>query len=127
MRQLGMQGIVRGRPVRTTIPSKDGKRAGDLLNRNFHTYAPNKVWVTDFTYVRTWAGFVYVALVIDLYARRIVGWSAMQPVREITCPTPLTGSRSSADFGPKQPNSRSQARCKITLAPSSRNNGHQSR
>ena len=48
MRQLGMQGIVRGRPVRTTIPSKDGKRAGDLLNRNFHTYAPNKVWVTDF-------------------------------------------------------------------------------
>ncbi len=76
MRQLGMQGIVRGRPVRTTIPSKDGKRAGDLLNRNFHTYAPNKVWVTDFTYVRTWAGFVYVALVTDLYARRIVGWSA---------------------------------------------------
>ena len=76
MRQLGMQGMVRGRAVRTTIPGKDRKRAEDLLHRNFHTDAPNRVWVTDFTYVRTWAGFVYVALVIDLYARKIVGWSA---------------------------------------------------
>lgn len=76
MRHLGMQGMVRGKAQRTTIPGKDGKRAGDLLNRNFDTDAPNEVWVTDFTYVRTWAGFVYVALVIDLYARKIVGWSA---------------------------------------------------
>ena len=62
--------------VRTTIPGPDGKRAGDLLNRDFTAPAPNRVWVTDFTYARTWAGFVYVAFVIDTYARRIVGWRA---------------------------------------------------
>lgn len=52
-------------------------RAGDLLNRDFSASAPNRVWVTDFTYVRTWAGFVYVAFVVDVFAQRIVGWHAM--------------------------------------------------
>lgn len=74
MRDEGMNGLVRGRKTRTTIPGKDGKRAGDLLNRNFTAEAPNRIWVTDFTYVPVYSGFVYVALVIDLYSRAIVGW-----------------------------------------------------
>ena len=76
MRQEGMHGLVRGRKTRTTIPAKDGRRAGDLLDRQFRTAAPNQAWVTDFTYVNTWAGFVYVAFAIDLFSRAIVGWSA---------------------------------------------------
>jgi transposase InsO family protein len=62
--------------VRTTIPAKDGKRAGDLLDRNFTAPAPNLVWVTDFTYCRTWAGFVYVTFIVDVFAQRIVAWHA---------------------------------------------------
>jgi putative transposase len=58
---MGHKGIRRVKKVRTTIPAKDGRRAGDLLDRDFTTVAPNRVWATDFTYVRTWAGFVYVA------------------------------------------------------------------
>jgi hypothetical protein len=76
MRGEGMRGLVRGRKTRTTISGKDGVRAGDLLNRDFRTAAPNRAWVTDFTYVSTWAGFTYVAFAIDLYSRAIVGWSA---------------------------------------------------
>ena len=76
MRQERMRGLVRGRKTRTTIAAKDGRRAGDLLNRQFRTGAPNRAWVTDFTYVSTWSGFAYVAFAIDLYSRAIVGWSA---------------------------------------------------
>jgi putative transposase len=76
MRGEGMRGLIRGRKVRTTIPGKDPRRAGDLLNRDFRTTAPNRAWVTDFTFVSTWAGFAYVAFAIDLYSRAIVGWSA---------------------------------------------------
>ena len=56
--------------------AKDGKRAGDLLDRNFTAPAPNKVWVADFTYCRTWAGWVYVAFVVDVFAQKIVAWHA---------------------------------------------------
>ena len=76
MRAEGMRGLVRGRKTRTTIAAKDGVRAGDLLNRNFRTSAPNRAWVTDFTYLATWSGFAYVAFALDLYSRAIVGWSA---------------------------------------------------
>jgi putative transposase len=76
MRTLGLEGVRRAKKVRTTIPAKDGKRAGDLLDRDFTAPAPNRVWVTDFTYVRTWAGFVYVAFILDVYAQRIVAWHA---------------------------------------------------
>jgi len=77
MADLGMNGLVRGRKTRTTMPGgKDARRAGDLLNRQFSAPRPNHAWVTDFTYVPTWSGFVYVALAIDLYSRAIVGWSA---------------------------------------------------
>jgi putative transposase len=76
MRGEGMNGLVRGRKTTTTIPGKDGKRAGDLLNRQFTAPRPNHTWVTDFTYVATWSGFVYVAFAIDLFSRAIVGWQA---------------------------------------------------
>lgn len=74
MRGEGMNGLIRGRAVRTTIPAKDGRRAGDLLDRDFSAPRPNHTWVTDFTYVAAWAGFVYVAFAIDLFSRMIVGW-----------------------------------------------------
>ena len=61
MKARGLWGIRRSKGVRTTIPGKDGKRAGDLLNRDFTACAPNRTWVMDFTYCRTWAGFAYVA------------------------------------------------------------------
>ncbi len=76
MRTVGLQGIRRAKGIRTTIPAKDGRRAGDLLNRDFTAEAPNRTWVMDFTYVRTWAGFVYVAFVVDVYAQRILAWNS---------------------------------------------------
>jgi len=78
MHDEGMHGVVRGAQTRTTIGAKAGAekvRAADLLKRNFHTGAPNRAWVTDFTYVPTWCGFVYVAFAIDLFSRAVVGWS----------------------------------------------------
>lgn len=73
MRAMGIQGVHRGKVKRTTIP--DGTPLpGDLVNRQFSPLAPNVLWVEDFTYVSTWAGWVYVAFVIDAYARRILGW-----------------------------------------------------
>ncbi|WP_235683309.1 IS3 family transposase [Mycolicibacterium fluoranthenivorans] len=74
MRDEGLSGITRGRRHRTTIPDKGAARATDLLDRDFTAAAPNRKWVTDFTYVPTWTGFVYVALVIDCFSRAIVGW-----------------------------------------------------
>jgi putative transposase len=74
MRQMGLQGIVRGKSVRTTISDKAVPCPLDRVNRDFKPPTPNRLWVSDFTYVATWSGFVYVAFVIDAYARRIVGW-----------------------------------------------------
>ncbi|MCS3494537.1 putative transposase [Arthrobacter sp. JUb119] len=76
MRVAGMNGLVRGRRTTTTIRAKDKIRAKDLLNRNFYTDAPNKVWVTDFTYVPIRGGFAYVSFVIDLFSRRILSWAS---------------------------------------------------
>jgi putative transposase len=76
MRTLELSGVRREKGIRTTIPAKDGIRAGDLLDRDFTAPAPNRTWVTDFTYVRTWAGFTYVAFIVDVYAQRIVAWHA---------------------------------------------------
>lgn len=76
MRLLGLSGVRRDKKLRTTIPAKDGRRAGDLLDRDFTAPAPNRVWVTDFTYVRCWAGWVYVAFILDVFAQRIVAWHA---------------------------------------------------
>jgi transposase InsO family protein len=77
MRDEGLSGVVRGRRHRTTTPGgKDARRAPDLLDRDFTAAAPNRKWVTDFTYTRTWSGLVYVAFVVDCYSRAIVGWHA---------------------------------------------------
>ncbi|HCM93355.1 MAG TPA: hypothetical protein DIT09_01720 [Glutamicibacter sp.] len=76
MRVAGMNGLMRGRRTTTTIRAKDKIRANDLLNRNFSTDAPNKVWVTDFTYVPIRGGFAYVSFVIDLFSRRILSWAS---------------------------------------------------
>jgi putative transposase len=89
MRDLGMNGVRRGKQLRTTIPSRDGHRAGDLLDRDFTAPAPNIRWVADFTYCRTWAGFVYVAFVLDVFAQRIVGWHAATDKRTELVLTPL--------------------------------------
>ena len=74
MAELGLQGVIRGKPLRTTVQDKAAPCPLDHVNRVFHAPAPNMLWVSDFTYVSTWSGFVYVAFVIDAYARRIVGW-----------------------------------------------------
>jgi putative transposase len=76
MRALGLRGVLRTARVRTTIPAKSGQRAGDLLDRQFSAPAPNRVWVTDFTYVRTWAGFCYVTFIVDVFSQKIVAWHA---------------------------------------------------
>ena len=74
MRAMGLEGIIRGKPVRTTVSDKAAPCPLDHVNRQFHAPAPNMLWVSDFTDVATSTGFVYVAFVIDTYARRIVGW-----------------------------------------------------
>jgi putative transposase len=78
---LGLYGVVRGRRVRTTIPEASAERSLDLVQRNFTATRPNQLWVSDFTYVATWRGFVYVAFVIDAFSRRIVGWRASRSMR----------------------------------------------
>jgi putative transposase len=89
MRTLGLVGVRRDKGVRTTIPAKDALRAGDLLDRDFTAEAPNLVWVTDFTYVKTWAGFVYVAFILDVFAQRIVAWHASTSKQTDLVMTPL--------------------------------------
>jgi transposase InsO family protein len=74
MAGLGLQGVIRGKPVRTTMQDKAAPCPLDHVNRQFRAPAPNRLWLSDFTYVSTWSGFVYVAFIIDAYARRIVGW-----------------------------------------------------
>jgi transposase InsO family protein len=74
MKDLGLEGVIRGKKVRTTIPDKAQPCPLDKVNRQFRAPAPDMLWVSDFTYVATWQGFVYVAFVIDAFARRIVGW-----------------------------------------------------
>jgi len=74
MRQMGLRGVVRGKEVRTTVPDRAMPCPADRVNRQFRVPRPNLLWVADFTYVATWQGFVYVAFIIDAFARRIVGW-----------------------------------------------------
>jgi transposase InsO family protein len=86
MKDMDIQGIIRGKPHRTTIPDKKQPCPLDKVKRQFRVPAPNMLWVSDFTYVATWKGFAYVAFVIDAYARRIVGW------RVSTSPPHMQGS-----------------------------------
>jgi len=81
MRREGLQGVVRGRKPRTTIPAPAAERPLDLVRRTFKASRPNQLWVADLTYVWTVPGFVYTALVIDVFADRIVGWRSSNSLR----------------------------------------------
>ena len=81
MRDAGLRGVVRGRRVRTTTADVAAPRPLDLVQRQFRATRPNELWVADFTYVATWRGMVYVAFVIDVFSRRIVGWRASASMR----------------------------------------------
>ena len=76
MRRAGLEGVRRARKRRTTIPGGQAQRPADLVDRDFTADEPNRLWVSDFTYVMTWSGVVYVAFTIDVFSRRIVGWKA---------------------------------------------------
>jgi putative transposase len=81
MRQMGLKGVVRGKSIRTTVSDAAAPCPHDRVNRQFRVLRPNALWVSDFTYVATWSGFVYVAFVIDAFARRIVGWRVSRTAR----------------------------------------------
>ena len=76
MRDIGIEGVRRGKKIKTTWPDKALPCPLDRVNRQFRAMMPNQLWVSDFTYVSTWQGFVYVAFVIDTFANKIVGWRA---------------------------------------------------
>src|SRR5690606_9074204 len=81
MRDMGIRGAVRGKTRRTTIAAEGTARPADLVDRRFVASAPNRLWVADLTYVRTWSGFVYVSFVTDVFSRRIVGWQASRSLK----------------------------------------------
>ncbi|MBX9811511.1 MAG: IS3 family transposase [Burkholderiales bacterium] len=81
MKRLGLQGVRRGKVVRTTVPDTTVPCPLDRVNRQFKADRPNQLWVSDFTYVSTWQGWLYVAFVIDVFARRIVGWRVSSAMR----------------------------------------------
>lgn len=81
MRSLGLEGVRRGKKKRTTIPDEEASRPKDLVCRDFTAPRPNRLWVADLTYVATWSGFIYVAFVIDVFSRFIVGWRASVSLR----------------------------------------------
>ena len=81
MKRLGLQGVRRGKVVRTTVPDSSVPCPLDRVNRQFKAKRPNQLWVSDFTYVSTWQGWLYVAFVIDVFARRIVGWRVSSSMR----------------------------------------------
>jgi transposase InsO family protein len=81
MRSMGLCGVVRGKAFKTTIPDHSAQRPADLVERKFVATRPNQLWVADFTYVATWRGFVFVAFVIDVYARMIVGWRVSTSIK----------------------------------------------
>ena len=81
MRDLGLAGAVRGKKARTTVPGDVGARPADLVDRAFRAPAPNRLWVADLTYVSTWSGFAYTALIVDAFSRAIVGWRVATSLR----------------------------------------------
>ena len=81
MRCMGLGGVMRGKVVRTTIGDAKTPYPLDRVNRQFRAERPNQLWISDFTYVSTWQGWLYVAFVIDVFARRIVGWRVSSSMR----------------------------------------------
>jgi len=88
MAELGMAGMVRGKSKRTTKADPSAVRAPDLVKRHFTATEPDRLWLSDFTYVPTWSGTVYVAFIIDAFSRTIVGWKAATTMRTAWCSTP---------------------------------------
>ncbi|RKE02989.1 integrase-like protein [Streptomyces sp. TLI_171] len=86
MREDGVEGVIRSRRRRTTVPEPAAPRPPDLVNRSFTAHRPNQLWVADLTYVRTWAGWVYVAFVLDAHSRMIVGWQPATHTRNRSAP-----------------------------------------
>jgi transposase InsO family protein len=95
MRELGLQGRVRGKKRRTTIPAEVSPRPPDLVDRRFKASAPNQLWIADITYVATWSGFAYAAFVTDVFSRRILGWRVSNTLR-----ADLASTRSRWPSGP---------------------------
>jgi putative transposase len=81
MRSLGLQGVRRGKSCRTTFADSGKNKPADLVQRQFKATRPNELWVADFTYVATWAGFVYVAFIIDVFARLVIGWRVARSMK----------------------------------------------
>jgi transposase InsO family protein len=81
MKKMDLRGVVRGRRTKTTVPADSADRPQDLVDRNFKADRPNQLWVADLSYVATWRGFVYVAFVIDVFSRMIVGWRVSNSLR----------------------------------------------
>lgn len=81
MREMGLQGAIRGKKCKTTVPDDSLARPADLVQREFAASRPNELWVADLTYVATWRGFAYVAFIIDVFGRVIVGWRASNSLR----------------------------------------------
>jgi putative transposase len=81
MKRCGRRGVVRGKVVRTTASDSKAPCPMDRVNRQFRAERPNQLWVSDFTYVSTWQGWLYVAFVIDVFARRVVGWRVSSSMR----------------------------------------------
>lgn len=110
MKTLGIQGARRGKAVRTTRADPGDVRAPDLVKRHFTASRPDELWVCDFTYCSTWQGWLYVAFVLDVFSRRIVGWAASDTMtKELTLAAlnmaawtrgrPLAGLRAHSDAG----------------------------
>ena len=85
MRDLGLSGAVRGKQHRTTVPDDTAERPRDLVERHFSVPAPNRLWVADLTYVRTWSGFACASFAADAFSRRTVGWHASRPLGADLC------------------------------------------
>jgi putative transposase len=83
MKRLGIQGVMREAKCWTTVSDDTLARPTDLVNREFTAPRPNQLWVSDITFVATWSGFVYVAFIIDVFARRIVGWRVSRSLHNI--------------------------------------------
>ncbi|MFJ4548901.1 IS3 family transposase [Streptomyces sp. NPDC088817] len=81
MAELGLEGVIRGQRRRTTVPEPSAPRPPDLVDRDFTASRPDQLWVADMTYVRTWSGWVYVAFVLDVFSRTIVGWQVANHMR----------------------------------------------
>ncbi|MEU3657999.1 IS3 family transposase [Streptomyces sp. NPDC032161] len=81
MAELGLEGVIRGRRRRTTVPEPSAPRPPDLVDRDFTVSRPNQLWAADMTYVRAWSGWAYVAFVLDAYSRMIVGWQVANRMR----------------------------------------------